>query len=369
MRSRGVRLLTLLFTVSACSAGSCSGPGGGGTGVDSGGEPVADTGTPIMGPTGDVCGDLVDNNGDGLVDEGCSCPTEGDRQPCWPGPLLRRGNGACHDGFQYCGRYGEFLAWGGCEGARLPEGEVVGNCVDEDCDGEAPGCSMSCAEFENCGPDGVDDDCNGYVDCDDPYCRSSADCAASCTPSEFGEQCTDTIDNDCDGIIDCRDPDCASNAACAPPPPPPPGCTREFPFFAEIACSDGRDNDCDGAIDCDDSDCRSPGRCGCATQESMCSDGLDEDCEGGADCADTDCQRCTPGSFRWCDDPTYCHWGQQECMPDGRWGACIETMDRPGSCAGTLYSTSCCVDAGGCCQNYPTDGTSVGACSTVVTCR
>lgn len=355
----------LLFS---CVLAACSAPG---TGLPPpGGGTDAGTDTPPPSSGGEPC-DGVDNNGDGLVDEGCPCDMEGAAQPCWPGPVLRRGVGACHDGFQYCERYGEFLAWGGCGGARLPAGEETGNCVDEDCDGEAPGCAMSCAEFESCGPDGIDDDCNGYTDCEDPYCRGTSACMDMCTPSEFGEQCTDGLDNDCDGIVDCGDADCSSHPSCRPPdtPPPPPGCRAEFPFIVELACGDGRDNDCDGNVDCADPDCRRPGSCGCATRETMCADGVDEDCEGGTDCSDIDCQRCTPGSFRWCDDPMYCHWGQQTCNSDGTWGTCVETTERPGSCSSTLYSATCCVDAGGCCQNYPTDDTSIGMCASIVTCR
>ena len=47
---------------------------------------------------------------------------------------------------------------------------------------------------------GIDDDCDGAVDCID------TDCSASCT-----EVCSDGIDNDFDGLIDCDDLDCAGS--------------------------------------------------------------------------------------------------------------------------------------------------------------
>ncbi len=354
----------------ACSAGSGGrrvtgrpgDDGGGGSLPDAraeGGEPPATT---------DVCGNGLDDDRNGLVDEGCPC-TVGERQACWPGPPRRRGVGACRDGFQVCENFGEFNSWGECEDAVLPSAEIEGNAIDEDCDGVATGgptCSPS--EFGEVCDDGMDNTCDGLVDCDDPACASFPGCRSGCTPSEFGEDCSDGRDNDCDGQVDCVDPDCASVAACTSEPPPP-SCTREFPFVAEIRCGDGRDNDCDGRVDCDDSDCRQPGQCGCAPRETACSDGMDEDCDGNTDCADTDCQRCTPGTFRWCDEPAECLWGKQECQSDGTWGPCVEASDTPAGCGGSFYSRDCCVSAGECCQNYPEDDASVGSCSGIVECR
>src|SRR5690606_14722149 len=106
--------------------------------------------------------------------------------------------------------------------------------------------------------------------------------------------------------------------------PPANGCTRQFPYFLEVACGDMADNDCDGRIDCNDNDCRQPGQCGCDQREiGTCDDQTDNDCDGYTDCGDENCEICTPGSVRWCDEPTQCYWGRQECQSDGRWGECI----------------------------------------------
>jgi hypothetical protein len=137
----------------------------------------------------------------------------------------------------------------------------------------------------------------------------------------------------------------------------------------EMSCSNGKDDDCDGKLDCNDPDCRKPGSCGCTPNEVKCHDGVDEDCDGDSDCADRDCQQCVPGTKRWCDDPKYCHWGKQTCGPDGKWGACIETNDGPGGCTGKFYSVSCCISAGKCCQNFPTNNASVGNCAGIVECK
>ena len=73
--------------------------------------------------------------------------------------------------------------------------------------------------------DGVDNDGDGLIDCDDPECFGQ-DCP---------EVCDDEQDNDGDGWVDCADTDC--------------------PPCLEI-CDNGLDDDGDGLIDCDDPDCR-----------------------------------------------------------------------------------------------------------------
>jgi hypothetical protein len=69
-------------------------------------------------------------------------------------------------------------------------------------------------------------------------------CQLMCVP----EVCNDGVDNDCDGLIDCADSDCSANPACAPI------CMPEV-------CNDGLDNDCDGFVDCADSDCSANPAC------------------------------------------------------------------------------------------------------------
>lgn len=372
---RGLAAVTLA-TIAACSAapdatpgpgtatgggtntgGSANGTGtggvslGGSSGTSTGGAGNTDAGT----TTTDKCDDGQDNDGNGLVDEGCVC-SAGATQACWSGPAERRNVGQCKDGVQGCQNYGEFASWGQCVGEVLPSVEVPGNGIDEDCDGDDPGgpC-VPTSTYESCSS-GKDDDCNGLQDCQDPACASVCNCVQ--------ENCGDGQDNDCDNQVDCKDADCVQATGCIPVT----GCTAQFPFFIELVCNDNADNDCDGKVDCDDPDCKRPGECGCTPEETSCTDAKDEDCDKGADCADLDCQKCTPGSMRWCDDPKYCHWGQQFCGPDGKFGVCNEVTTAPGNCTSVLYSKDCCVAAGACCQNYPTDQSSVGNCSNVTQC-
>jgi len=81
--------------------------------------------------------------------------------------------------------------------------------------------------------------------------------------------CGNGLDDDGDALIDCDDPDCLGEAACI-----------------ESDCDNGLDDDGDGDIDCADADCRPNAAC----IESDCQNGLDDDGDGDVDCNDEDCE-------------------------------------------------------------------------------
>ena len=105
---------------------------------------------------------------------------------------------------------------------------------------------IDCTLYECDCADGIDNEGDGLIDCDDPDCASAPECV-DCIAYEC--DCADGIDNDGDGQIDCNDSDCASASECV-------DCT-----LYECDCADGMDNDGDGQIDCDDSDCASSPSC------------------------------------------------------------------------------------------------------------
>jgi hypothetical protein len=66
--------------------------------------------------------------------------------------------------------------------------------------------------------DGIDSDCDGWVDLLDPDCaspvtdteQSIADCATDTSGFSGLYQCNDVVDNDTDGRADVNDPGCRS---------------------------------------------------------------------------------------------------------------------------------------------------------------
>ena len=340
MRTLAAIAAPALLVVLGCGGTVGDDGAGGPRGATPGRDGGASTGSAV-----EICNNSLDDNGNGMVDENCSC-TPGEVQSCWPGDPGARGVGACSDGVQMCKPMGEFSTWGGCIEFHGSTAEASGNGVDDDCDGAIDeGGSSGCTPDElgeRCN-DGADNDCDGAVDCMDPDCVADPGCttgggSSTCTPSEFG-QCGDGLDNDCDGMGDCANPDC--EYLCAGFPGGGFGGCWGIPF--EV-CDGPDDEDCDGATNCADSDCAMSEACGCH-------------------------EVCTPGASRWCDTPIGCEWGEQTCTPTGSWGRCVETTRRPAGCerSGGAYDYECCIGSGSCCQNV-FGGSSAGNCTGISHC-
>lgn len=108
---------------------------------------------------------------------------------------------------------------------------------------------------------GLDDDDNGAIDCDDEACFRDGGCLAAepgCEPRL--EYCEDGFDNNGDGALDCADLCC--DAFCFERDCPM--CDYGVPFEPldeEASCDDGRDEDCDGLTDCCDPGCDGDPNC------------------------------------------------------------------------------------------------------------
>ncbi len=259
-------------------------------------------------PSGD---ETLDGGVEGYPDSGIQPPDQ--PEPC--NEVDDDGDGRVDEGCA-CVKNSTQACWPGDPAARN-----VGECRDgiQHCIGETEmsqwgPCEGYVLPSEDIPDDGIDQNCDGG---DGDFCVPTGP-----------EICNNDMDDDCDGDTDCRDSDCEDYPLCSGDCVPEP----------EI-CDDMIDNDCDMLIDCDDIQ-------DCATDPWAC----------------TCIKMCPPGEVRWCDDPTYCRWGSQVCNPDGTWGACVETANRPAGCEDKpFYDPICCVMAGECCQALPSND-SIGDC-------
>jgi hypothetical protein len=234
-----------------------------------------------------------------------------------------------------------------CANSLDDDGDGHADCADTECNGKtcllpqgavgtgvctsAGACICDKGVVEVCN-DGLDNNCDGKVDCAETACGNQT-CKlpsgfdgvcknSSCACPATAESCSNSIDDDCNGKVDCADGTCqpaggnpgklcdtSRGLTCGAPDAGSSTCDvcPGLEALAEVTCNDSKDNDCDAKIDCADQGCDGKtcavnGRqcanllCECSgnggvaqTLESTCNDGADNDCDGKVDCLDTDC--------------------------------------------------------------------------------
>jgi len=176
--------------------------------VDQGAFVAGDT-SPVSTGGPEQCGNGLDDDGDGQVDEKCPCSsTKTPTQSCYGGAAVKAGVGICARGSQKCEIQGEFAQWGKCGGWVGPG---IEDCVD-----------------------GKDNDCNGKVD-DAPHCKCKPGQKVACYTGPNHTR----LKGICrDGYFQCNAAGTAWGTACV---------GQQLPMGEK--CGDGKDNDCDGQVD------------------------------------------------------------------------------------------------------------------------
>jgi len=171
---------------------------------------------------------------------------------------------------------------------------ACGDHIDNDCDGYIDCDDWDCDDFCSGGDentdalcsDEIDNDDNGHTDCDDFGCSRNP-CVTVCPRREdTNEECSDDIDNDDSGYADCDDWNCSRNINVTVCP------CKSGDECDDASCDDGIDNDDNGYTDCDDFACsRNPHVtvCNSETTDALCDDDIDNDDNGYTNCDDFGC--------------------------------------------------------------------------------
>lgn len=276
-----------------------------------------------VGPKAEVCGDGKDNNCDGNTDENCPCNYDSkDKGVCKTAKRDAKGQCLVPTGYKKTEICGDSLD-NNCDGVVdevCPckyQGKSEGVCGKAQTDNQGK-CQAppKYAAAEVCG-DSLDNNCDGVVDegCPCNYdnktegvCKTSKrDNIGTCVkPLTYSatEKCGDSLDNNCDGVVDEGCPCDYNNktqGVCTSAKRDAKGvCAAPTNYKATDICGDGFDNNCDGVVD-DGCFCqylgKSQGVCGFAFKDSQgncqkpsnysatetCNDNQDNNCNGVVD--------------------------------------------------------------------------------------
>jgi len=336
-------------------------------------------------PMAETC-EGTDQDCDGMPDNGCPCK-QGDTQACYSGPMGTENTGVCKPGTQTCDING---MWGACNGSVTPSPETC-NGLDDDCNGaidnDNPGGGGACTAV------GLGECKKGTLNC--------INGAVKCSPAPVQPEVCDGKDNNCDGNTDEGNPgggtqcmtgfmglcatgltkcDGMNGVICQP---------NVVPGQLMEACN-SIDDDCDGMTDDGITQvgqaCMKPGQLGICqfgtyecpmgasqlncnaplpgTVQETCN-AKDDDCNGTIDDPmQVNNQPCGTGLPGVCSTgKTFCSGGASTCNPDVTPGSQQEICDnKDNNCNGQiddLNATAACST-----QNPMAGGVSTWACTT-----
>jgi hypothetical protein len=304
-----------------------------------------------VGPMAEVCGNTLDDNCDGSVNEACTrlCD-EGATESCYTGPDGTQGTGECKAGVKTCVAGG--TAWSACEGQRLPEDEDYAWPGDEDCNGVAslcwPGKQEACAYTGRPGTEGV-----GPCHAGTRTCNAQGTAWAPCTGEVVPlpeELCTTPLeDDDCDGEVN-------ESTVCICTPGSRRGCYTGPQGTQGVGVCLAGEQSCNAA-GTDWDACLGE----VTPRAESCANAADDDCNGQPNDA-PECV-CLPGTSESCysgppqtRDVGECSSGSRTCEASGEaWGACQgevlplpeELCTTPGDddCDGVANEVAVCICA------------------------
>jgi hypothetical protein len=274
-------------------------------------------------PQVEVCGNMQDDNCNGMTDEMCGECTAGETRPCYSGPAGTSGRGLCREGTQTCGTMRMWLS--SCPGEVTPQPmETCGNAQDDNCNGSIDEMCGDCmpGEMRSCytGPAGTMG--MGICRAGSQTCgagRTWGGCTGEVRPSS--EMCGNMMDDNCNGMTDEMCGDCT------------PGMTRTC--YTGPAGTMGMGICRGGSQTCTASrtwptTCTGEVR---PAASEMCGNMMDDNCNG---MTDEMCGDCTPGMTRTCyTGPAgtmgmgICRGGSQTCTASRTWPATCTGEVRP----------------------------------------
>jgi hypothetical protein len=167
-------------------------------------------------PTPDVCTDSLDNDCNGVINDGISSNVPGcacfpsSVQACYTGPIGTQNVGVCKGGMRTCNASG--ASWGSCAGQVIPAVDICTDTLDNDCNGivndgfgkaGATGCICTPGSQKDCytGPTGTINVgvCKGGKNTCAADGKTWGPCLGQVIPDL--DSCLDFLDNDCNGVV------------------------------------------------------------------------------------------------------------------------------------------------------------------------